>query len=253
MDNRTLIFYDVETTGLNRRKNSIIELSGFVDVNGEVVEYFQFFMRPRDTDTPNPEALKVNKWTLEELAKLPGHVEVFQMFLEVLDKYTMLGYGKEKAYLIGFNNASFDEFFIQTLFELCGNNSFPFRFYSGRIDAMILAAQYLIKRRPYMPDFKLKTVAEELGIDVNSKQLHGALYDADLARTIYRIVTGADPEPNWSAYRYRQTPEGELYKYVKGNYTPDPTDRDLVFQTWRQLLGEKKIKNNHELLRDDLL
>lgn len=45
-----------------------------------------------------------------------------------------------------------------------------------------------------MPNFKLKTVAKELGLDVEDDKLHDARYDVLLTRDIYRIVTNLDIE-----------------------------------------------------------
>jgi DNA polymerase-3 subunit epsilon len=45
-----------------------------------------------------------------------------------------------------------------------------------------------------MIDFKLKTVAKELGLWVDETRLHDAEYDIELTRSVYRIVTGIDYE-----------------------------------------------------------
>ena len=45
-----------------------------------------------------------------------------------------------------------------------------------------------------MPSFKQQRVAKELGVQVDDSRLHDALYDVNLTREIYRIVTGLEME-----------------------------------------------------------
>jgi len=54
---------------------------------------------------------------------------------------------------------------------------------------MVLASQYLMEQRPGMVDFKLATVAKELGINTEEGKLHDASFDILLTRAIYDIVT----------------------------------------------------------------
>jgi DNA polymerase-3 subunit epsilon len=57
------------------------------------------------------------------------------------------------------------------------------------MDVMILATPYLAKQRANMEDFKLVTVAKQLGIHVDDKQLHDAAYDIALTKAIFNIVS----------------------------------------------------------------
>jgi len=45
-----------------------------------------------------------------------------------------------------------------------------------------------------MPNFKLMSVAAEMGIDTDEARLHDANYDILLTRVVYNIVTGIDFE-----------------------------------------------------------
>jgi DNA polymerase-3 subunit epsilon len=40
-----------------------------------------------------------------------------------------------------------------------------------------------------MPDFKLKTVAKEVGLVIDESKLHDAVYDVMLTRDIYKLIT----------------------------------------------------------------
>jgi len=53
---------------------------------------------------------------------------------------------------------------------------------------MVLALDFLKHRRADMNNFKLMTVAEEIGIKIEEEKLHNATYDIYLTREIYRRI-----------------------------------------------------------------
>ena len=55
---------------------------------------------------------------------------------------------------------------------------------------MVLATPVLAEKRHKMSDFKQASVAEELGIVIDSEKLHDASYDIELCHTIYDKVCG---------------------------------------------------------------
>lgn len=119
---------------------------------------------------------------------------IYRRFTSMLAKYVDKYNPKDKIYLCGFNSADFDNRFLRAWFKQNGDNYFGSLFYGEDLDVRIMAAQYLLKRRANMPNFKLMSVAGELGIDVDESRLHDALYDIELTRACYRIVTGLDFE-----------------------------------------------------------
>jgi DNA polymerase-3 subunit epsilon len=70
-----------------------------------------------------------------------------------------------------------------------GDNYFGSWFWSNTLDVMVLATAFLATRRPDMENFKLSTVAKTLGIEVKDDSLHNAMYDIDLTKAIFNIVT----------------------------------------------------------------
>lgn len=54
---------------------------------------------------------------------------------------------------------------------------------------MVLATAYLLDKRPQMENFKQGTVAKTLGIVVDDTKLHDAMYDIDICKAIYDIVS----------------------------------------------------------------
>lgn len=188
------IFYDTETTGTKPNRHSIVQLSGLIEKDGNIVDSFDYNIAPHPKAEIEPAALAANGKTIEELSTYPKMSLVHFKLIKLIGKYINQYDAKDKAWLIGFNNRAFDDFFMRKFFELCGDPYFNSWFWSGGIDVSCLAAEYLAKRRIDMPSFKLKRVALELGIHVEKDKLHDAFYDVQLTRQIYRIVTGIEEE-----------------------------------------------------------
>jgi DNA polymerase-3 subunit epsilon len=188
------IFYDLETTGLDHRKHGIHHLAGVVEIDGEVVEEFDLKAQPNPKAQITPEALSVCGVTLDTLKSYPPMGTTFKKFVTLINKYIDPYDPKSKAYLVGFNNRAFDDFFLRAWFDQNCNAFYSAYFWADSLDVMTLAGQYLINRRQSMPSFKLKRVAIELGIGVDKDKLHDASYDVHLTREIYRIVTGLEVE-----------------------------------------------------------
>lgn len=188
------LFFDVETTGTDWRKHSIHQLFAILEIDGEIIEKCDIRMRPHIAAEILPEALKVSDVTTEEVCAYPPWEDGHKKFASMVDRHVDRYNQKDKIFLIGFRNMSFDDFFLRKLFELAGDNFFGARFWGNSIDVSPLASQYLIDRRILMPSFKLHRVAHDLGIIVNKDLLHEAGYDVYLTRSIYRIVTGIEIE-----------------------------------------------------------
>ena len=187
-------FYDLETTGTDERKHGIHQIAGIIEVNGEITEHFNFKVAPNPKAKIEPDALKVGNVTEEQIKAYPDMKRVYNQILLLLSKYCDRYNQKDKIWLVGYNNRKFDDVFFRAWFEQNGDSFFGSWFWTDSLDVLVLASQYLIDRRRNMPTFKLKSVAKELGLEVDESKLHDAKYDIELTRQIYRIVTGIDFE-----------------------------------------------------------
>lgn len=183
------IFYDLETTGVKPYRNGIHQLAGFVVIDGEVKEEFNFHVQPNPKCTIEPEALKVAGVTLEQVLAYPPMKDVHTQFVNMLGKYVNKYDKNDKFFLCGYNNCSFDDKFLRGFFLQNGDNYFGSWFWSSSLDVMVLAAHRLASERHLMPNFKLSTVAEYLGIQISDEKLHDALYDIYLTKAIYDSIT----------------------------------------------------------------
>jgi DNA polymerase-3 subunit epsilon len=188
------LFYDTETTGVNYKMHSIHQIAGIIEVNGKVDKTFSLNMRPHPKAKIEPEALKVAGVTKEQIMAYPAFDVAFKQFKVILGDYVDPFNLKDKMHLVGFNNRGFDDFFLRVWFELNGDQFIGSWFWNDTLDVLVLASQYLLERRADMPSFKLKRVAQELGVSVDESRLHEAGYDVYLTRECYKIVTGLEVE-----------------------------------------------------------
>lgn len=156
----TYMFIDTETGGLDSHKNPLIQLGAAVtDDEFNILETFESLIRPPEGLILEEEALKVNKISLEDLAKAPSEEEVLRAFNSLLIKY-------DGAILSGFN-FQFDMTFIKSA---CFRNRIALRS-QGIIIDLQMAANYAAG----LYKFSLKSVCEYFGIQTGN---HTALKDA---------------------------------------------------------------------------
>jgi DNA polymerase-3 subunit epsilon len=185
-----LFFFDLETTGVNHWQHSIHQMSGKIVIDGEEKETFNFKSCPHPRARIEDEALKIANVTREQVLAYPPMGEVYKALILILSKYCNKFDKSDKFYLVGFNNASFDNQFLRAFFVQNADQYFGSWFWPNPVDVYVFATPYLHKDRTKMENFKLKTVAKHLGIEVDETKLHDALYDIHLTQQIFnKVVT----------------------------------------------------------------
>lgn len=196
------IFYDLETTGLDPVLNGVHQLSGCIEIDGNIAEYFNIKIKPFGTDEIEDKALEVGGITLEMLGSYQTPQEGHAKFMKLLGKYVNKFDKKDKYFLYGYNNRKFDDNFLRSWFEKLGDKYFGSWFCQYTSDIMVLAVEHLLEDIPNMENFKLMTVARHLGIEIDETKAHDAVYDIDISRRVYEIVkktnnvTTAPPVPD---------------------------------------------------------
>jgi DNA polymerase-3 subunit epsilon len=199
-DSLVKVFYDLETTGLKINLHGVHQISGYIEVDDVIVERFDFRVRPNPKAKIEQDALDVGGVTEKQILQYPAMGAVYRDMLTLLGRHCNRFERKDKMWLVGFNNRSFDDQFFRAWFIQNGDDFFGSWFFSDSLDVIVLASQYLLKRRVKMVNFKLMTVAKELGIEVDETKLHDSSYDVYLTRKIYRIVTCLEMEPSDELY-----------------------------------------------------
>lgn len=184
-----IIYFDLETTGVMHWKNGIHQISGIIEIDGNIVEEFDFNVQPNPAAIIDDKALEIGGVTKEQVMAYPPMGHIYGNLLILLSKYVDKFNKNDKFFLVGYNNASFDNQFLRAFFVQNNDNYFGSWFWSSSMDVMVLASEFLKHRRAEMLDFKLKTVARKIGIEVKEESLHNATYDIMLTREIYKHIT----------------------------------------------------------------
>ncbi len=182
-----LIYIDVETTGIPFPESGLIQLAGAIEIPGAKPKCFQYRIRPFPGDVIEEEALEVNRITQDELKTYPAPGKVYKDFINLLTTYVDRYDRADKFHFIGYN-AMFDSDHLRAWFEKNGDTYFGSWFYFPPIDVMNMAAVHLMTRRTGMKDFKLLTVAKELGLAVDETKAHDARYDIALTRKMFKVL-----------------------------------------------------------------
>lgn len=185
-----LLFFDLETTGTNFRQNGIHQIGGIVDIDGKEMERFDIRLAPNPLAKIEPEALEVGGVTLEQIQGYQPMESGYMEFVSILSRYVNRYNKKDKFYLVGYNNASFDNQFLRALFAQCNDKFFGSWFWPNSMDVYVMATPHLINQRADMENFKLMTVAKTMGIEIDENRLHDATYDIELTRELFYKITG---------------------------------------------------------------
>lgn len=186
-----LFFLDLETTGVNPGRNGIHQMSGMVVIDGVEKETFNFNVRPNHKALIEKQALDVAGVTEEQVLSYPPMEVVYrEKLIPMLDRYIDRFNKKDKFFIVGYNNAHFDNDFFRGFFLQNGDKFFGSYFWANCFDCMVLATPYLADVRPSMENFKQGTVAKYLGIEIDESKLHDALYDIRVCKQIYDKVCG---------------------------------------------------------------
>lgn len=114
-----LLFFDLETTGVKFWRNGIHQIGGIVDIDGQEAERFDIRLAPNPAATIEQEALDVAGVTLEQVQSYQPMEEGYRQLVGILSKYVNKFDKRDKMYLVGYNNAGFDNNFLRALFEQC--------------------------------------------------------------------------------------------------------------------------------------
>jgi DNA polymerase III alpha subunit (gram-positive type) len=169
-----IFWYDVETTGLNRLNNEIIQLAAVVtDENLTVLGEFVEYCRPDNFDNIQQEALDCNGITLEQLQGFQDKKEFFNKLLSFIDPF-------KKMQLGGYNIERFDNGFLFELFRLLGADVLKFYDVKKNYDV------YRFVKSIYIPTInnKLVTICNHYEIEITN--IHDAYSDICATINVYK-------------------------------------------------------------------
>ena len=199
------VVFDLETTGISRVYDEVVEISAVKVRGGKVVDEFSTLVNP-GRHIPSG-ASQVNGITDQMVAHAPRFVKVLQEFLDFTEGYP----------LVGHNIASFDMKFICRDAEKY-YGSVPVNDY---IDTLPLARKHL----PNLSHHKLTDLASYYGLTTDGA--HRALNDCRMNQQVYECMvkemreaqTGKTEKPKHSTMKLRGVVERITYQNPENGYT----------------------------------
>lgn len=195
----TKYFYcDLETGGVDKKKHPILQIAGAIEIDGEIKQRFEWFVKPFLGQELDPQALEVNNIKPEDISKFQDPVEVFKELNSLLRKYVNFWDKTDKFHFVGYNS-KFDFDFLREFFLLNSldatsyqyGNGFGNFFWVPPIDVMGMAAVDLIKNRGNIGliNFKLGTVIKYYDlIDLENTDFHDAKFDIDVTIKLFKFL-----------------------------------------------------------------
>lgn len=182
-----VLYFDVETTGLDSRIHDIVQFAYILEVNGKIVESEYFMMKPLFPENADPKALAVNGIEPEEFAEfLPPDVckrEWEARWSKHVDKFNPA----DKMWPCAFNG-TFDIDFLNTFYKRLGDNYLGSWINWKLLDPLPLIRALQFKGRfPELDDLKLATIAEYFDIPLRA---HDAASDVRALREIMHRLNG---------------------------------------------------------------
>lgn len=175
-----VLWIDTETTGIDPTKNEILTVAGIVEIDGQVMEEFNFQFRPTRTEHIEPKALEVNKLKLEDVMKFPPPIVAYRSMVAIFGKYVDK-FDRNDKFIIGGQNVRFDIDFLKRLWESQGDVYFGSWCGYHTLDTMTMAMTLKYLGWLKTDNFKLESIAKAFGIEF---QAHDALEDIRTSRKV---------------------------------------------------------------------
>lgn len=180
-----ILYLDTETSGLDHTRHALLEVALIVEVDGKVLDERVYKLRPHDTATLEPEALRINGISNdslldpERLTHPQAYKKIKSLLLTHIDRYDKT----DKFHLMG-QNVGFDFDFLQSLWKRNQDDYLGSFIHYHKIDLTTLTACFRMagKFTTPLPNMKLSSLCDYFAI---GGQKHTALDDIRKTRTIF--------------------------------------------------------------------
>jgi len=188
-----VVFVDTETTGLEPEKHEILEIA-IVAIDGSIL--LDTKVKPVNIETAHPKALEVNGYNEADWAGAPTFDEIKDQVTEALEHKIFIG-----------QNPNFDRNFIIAALDRVGVEKAYRKVRRHVIDTTTLAYEHLVPCG--LNRLNLDAICEFLGVELDRRDRHGALADAQACRAAYLMMLRATEEQRM-AWRERAKARGLL-------------------------------------------
>jgi len=179
---KKILYFDVETTGIDCHRHGIIQLSGMFEINGAIHSEFDFKIKPFEWDHVDDEALLVTGYTRDQLKTFMDPWRAFQEFELILKKHIDKFDRSDKFYPAGYN-VRFDLDFLNMFFKKNRNVYFGSFCNWKALDVLALAHYLDSTGKLKLPNYKLATICEYFAIPIKA---HDSLSDIKATREVLK-------------------------------------------------------------------
>ena len=176
-----ILWFDLETSGLDPVKNGIIQFAALIDIDGEIVETVDFLMNPEGKEV-SPDALQVQGRTLEGVKAYRPALEVRPDIKAALARHVD-PYNRSDKFIVGGFNVQFDIGFLEQLWKEAGDNYL--RSFLGPLIIDPFRIQGFMEWAgacPIPPRRNLETLCGAWGVELGNA--HNALADITATREL---------------------------------------------------------------------
>ncbi|MEA3313470.1 MAG: exonuclease domain-containing protein [Caldisericota bacterium] len=209
-DGLVLVFFDLETTGLNIERDEVIEVGAIKVRNNQVIEKLNTFVRP----SCNIPQLITNLTgiTFEDVEKAPDVEDVKKRLKDFIGNYPLIAH-----------NVSFDRAFLEKLLGEKIENEF--------FDTLELSRFFF----PSLTSHSLQNLVKTLSIEKD--EAHRALSDAMMMYLLFqRIVSKLEKTDPYLLHKLKEISQGiRNYELIFGENWEKKKEKEIGFK-W-----EKKI------------
>lgn len=175
LDKSEFIIFDLETTGLDRRIDRIIEIGAIKVKDGVVIDRFSMLLNPGKTQKGT------QIYISNEITQLTGitNKEVENQPVEAQGVSSFIHWVGDTSLVVGHNINSFD---LPFLLAACKRAKCVFPF-TQSIDTLRFVRSLQLKKQGLIPNEKQETIGKYFGIEYNA---HRALDDVEALTEIFR-------------------------------------------------------------------
>lgn len=191
-DMSKLAFVDVETTGLDARRNGIIQIALLIEIDGEVELEMEWKVQQIEGDEINEQALEIHGYSRKDLVSFPAAHKVKRDLMSRLDQFVDKYNKRDKFFFIGYNSG-FDCDFMRAWFTKLGDKYFSSYFVHPPMDVAAFVAAQDMPGWLTLQDRKLDSVYRHYCPDLYRQRgfadaAHDALVDIRATHDLWKLA-----------------------------------------------------------------
>lgn len=180
-----VLWIDTETTGLAENA-APIQISGVIEINGEIKEEFNIYLKPFKGAVIEDAALKVHGLTLEQIESFKETMDGYSELISIFDKY-INKYDKNDKFIVAGYNVEFDLKKLRKLAQMMGDKYINSYLGNKKVDPLYMIPAYqMLGKLPFLENDKLETWCNYFKINLKA---HDSLEDIKATRELfYNII-----------------------------------------------------------------